>query len=247
MAPAASIDGPDPSTTANAVDPSARVAASSGWSARRTAARAAVTETIPGARLGGLAYAPLFTDVFDAHRGETFTVNGRDLGVEGAHRILVDDYVSTEDGTGVVHIAAKKQVGESMADPLLYYRENVEGLVALLDSCQAKGVDKVVFSSSAATYGLPDVELVDEDRIRQLNRDHRGRDRPTDVLSFPIDGAGPAPGPRELGDVVICPEHTEDPVEAAVHGVLHLCGYDHEADDGEMLVRQAEILRRLRG
>ncbi len=65
--------------------------------------------------------------------------------------------------TGVVHIAAKKQVGESMADPLLYYRENVEGLVALLDSCRDKGVGSFVFSSSAATYGLPDVELVDED------------------------------------------------------------------------------------
>jgi UDP-glucose 4-epimerase len=67
------------------------------------------------------------------------------------------------DVTGVVHIAAKKQVGESMADPLLYYRENVEGLIALAESCQAKGVDRFVFSSSAATYGLPDVELVDED------------------------------------------------------------------------------------
>jgi UDP-glucose 4-epimerase len=65
--------------------------------------------------------------------------------------------------TGVVHIAAKKQVGESMADPLLYYRENVDGLVALLDACREGGVDKVVFSSSAATYGLPDVDLVDED------------------------------------------------------------------------------------
>ena len=65
--------------------------------------------------------------------------------------------------TGVVHIAAKKQVGESVADPLLYYRENVEGLVALLESCRAKGVDRFVFSSSAATYGLPDVELVTED------------------------------------------------------------------------------------
>ena len=65
--------------------------------------------------------------------------------------------------TGVVHIAAKKQVGESMADPLLYYRENVEGLIALLDSCRAKGVDRFVFSSSAATYGLPDVEQVTED------------------------------------------------------------------------------------
>ena len=59
------------------------------------------------------------------------------------------------------------------------------------------------------------------------------------MLSFPIDGAGPAPGPRELGDVVICPEHTADLTEAAVHGVLHLCGYDHETDDGEMLALQA--------
>ena len=55
------------------------------------------------------------------------------------------------------------------------------------------------------------VELVGEERIRELNRDHRGRDEPTDVLSFPIDGAGPHAGPRELGDVVICPEHTDRP------------------------------------
>ncbi|HEU0102300.1 MAG TPA: UDP-glucose 4-epimerase GalE [Mycobacteriales bacterium] len=65
--------------------------------------------------------------------------------------------------TGVVHVAAKKQVGESVADPLLYYRENLEGLVALLEGCRAKGVDRFVFSSSAATYGLPDVDLVTED------------------------------------------------------------------------------------
>ena len=56
-------------------------------------------------------------------------------------------------------------------------------------------------------------------------------------------GAAPTPGPRELGDVVICPEHTHDLAEAVVHGVLHLCGYDHEADDGEMLAVQAEVLR----
>jgi probable rRNA maturation factor len=89
------------------------------------------------------------------------------------------------------------------------------------------------------------VELVDEARIRELNRDHRAKDEPTDVLSFPIDGAGPAAGPRELGDVVICPEHTADIPEAVVHGVLHLCGYDHETDDGEMLTLQAEILESL--
>jgi probable rRNA maturation factor len=85
------------------------------------------------------------------------------------------------------------------------------------------------------------VELVDASRIRELNRQHRGVDSPTDVLAFPIDGSGPAPGPRELGDVVICPEHCADIKEAAVHGVLHLCGHDHETDDGEMLALQAQV------
>jgi probable rRNA maturation factor len=89
------------------------------------------------------------------------------------------------------------------------------------------------------------VELVGAGRIRELNREHRGVDRPTDVLSFPIDGAGPAAGPRELGDVVICPEHAADLAEATVHGVLHLCGYDHETDEGEMLALQARVLRSL--
>jgi probable rRNA maturation factor len=90
------------------------------------------------------------------------------------------------------------------------------------------------------------VALVGEDQIRALNREHRGLDRPTDVLSFPVDGAGPAAGPRELGDVVICPEHTDDLVEAVVHGVLHLCGYDHEADGGEMLALQDRVVEGLR-
>jgi probable rRNA maturation factor len=86
---------------------------------------------------------------------------------------------------------------------------------------------------------------VDEQRIRELNREHRGKDSPTDVLSFPIDEDEPVAGPRELGDVVICPEHTEDLVEAVVHGVLHLCGYDHESDDGEMLELQDRVVASL--
>jgi len=90
------------------------------------------------------------------------------------------------------------------------------------------------------------VALVGEDEIRRLNGEHRGRDAPTDVLSFPVDHAGPAAGPRELGDVVICPERTEDLVEAAVHGVLHLCGFDHEGDDGEMLALQDQVMEGLR-
>ncbi len=55
-----------------------------------------------------------------------------------------------------------------------------------------------------------------------------------------------SPGPRELGDVVICPEHTADLEEAVVHGVLHLCGYDHETDDGEMLALQDRVMAELR-
>src|SRR5918999_2117 len=73
-----------------------------------------------------------------------------------------------------------------------------------------------------------------------------GIDAATDVLSFPVDGAAPTFGPRELGDVVICPEHTVDLEEATVHGVLHLLGMDHETDGGEMLALQDRVLAELR-
>jgi probable rRNA maturation factor len=101
-------------------------------------------------------------------------------------------------------------------------------------------------AAAGVTDGHLSITLVGEEAIRDLNRDHRGRDSATDVLSFPIDGPGPSAGPRELGDVVICPPRTDDLVEATVHGVLHLCGYDHETDDGEMLALQDGIVSRLR-
>ncbi|WP_405664451.1 UDP-glucose 4-epimerase GalE [Streptomyces sp. RK9] len=65
--------------------------------------------------------------------------------------------------TGVVHLAAKKQVGESVEQPLRYYRENVEGLRVLLEAVADAGVPSFVLSSSAAVYGMPDVNLVTED------------------------------------------------------------------------------------
>ena len=67
----------------------------------------------------------------------------------------------------------------------------------------------------------------------------------TDVLSFPVDGAEPLGEslPREIGDVVICASLCGDVREAIVHGVLHLVGYDHEADEGEMLALQRSILK----
>jgi probable rRNA maturation factor len=105
-------------------------------------------------------------------------------------------------------------------------------------------------SVAAASAGIEDghmaVEFVDAARIAELNGAHRGKDGPTDVLSFPVDETAPPAGPRELGDVVVCPEHSEDLLEAVVHGVLHLTGMDHETDDGEMLAVQAEIMGWLR-
>src|SRR3954467_10063065 len=65
--------------------------------------------------------------------------------------------------TGVVHIAGRKQVEESVRRPLFYYRENVEGLRRPLESSAAAGVEAFLFSSSAAVYGAPEVDLVRED------------------------------------------------------------------------------------
>ena len=121
---------------------------------------------------------------------------------------------------------------------------------------------------AAASAGVHDghmaIEFVDAARIAELNERYRQRPAPTDVLSFPVDGAEPieaaealaAPGgaggaaasprrpaaSRELGDVVICAEYTTDLREAAVHGALHLLGMDHERDRGEMMALQRELL-----
>ena len=104
---------------------------------------------------------------------------------------------------------------------------------------------------AAASAGIDDghvaIEFVSSERIAELNRTWREKAGPTDVLSFPVDeDDDDSLGERELGDVFIAPEHTEDLLEAVVHGVLHLTGMDHETDDGEMLALQAEIMSWLR-
>ncbi|MFZ1153577.1 MAG: rRNA maturation RNase YbeY [Solirubrobacteraceae bacterium] len=120
-----------------------------------------------------------------------------------------------------------------LAGPLSQWR--IERLCAL------------ALASAGVKEGHLAVEFVDAIRMAELNGEHRGKEGPTDVLSFPVDGAHPsAPGegvPRELGDIVICPDHTVDVSEAIVHGSLHLIGMDHETDEGEMLALQAEIMR----
>ncbi len=102
------------------------------------------------------------------------------------------------------------------------------------------------------------IALVDEEEMAHLNEQYRGIASPTDVLSFGCDDPCPTPGdePITLGDVVIAPDVAErQSVELGhsveheldvllVHGILHLLGYDHEAEDdaGAMAAREALLL-----
>jgi probable rRNA maturation factor len=101
----------------------------------------------------------------------------------------------------------------------------------------------LALASAGIDEGHVAIEFVDEDRIRELNREYRKIDEATDVLSFPVDESDAVAGPRELGDIVICPARTSDMREAVIHGALHLTGMDHDTDDGEMLALQAELMR----
>ncbi|WP_240511967.1 rRNA maturation RNase YbeY [Paludifilum halophilum] len=122
--------------------------------------------------------------------------------------------------------------------------------------------------AAAEAESLPDAEvsvlIVDDEKIYRLNREYRGVDRPTDVLSFPqwepeedpvTEGGGPVP----LGDIVISLPRAREQAEKyghslnremgflAVHGFLHLLGYDHGTEEAEraMFTRQEEILARI--
>jgi len=111
------------------------------------------------------------------------------------------------------------------------------------------------------------VTLTGNEEIRDLNRDYRGKDAPTDVLSFPILDFDPEEdysllydeGPAELGDIVISVEKAmqqagelghsteREIIFLCVHSVLHLLGYDHETsneDEEEMFQKQREIMKR---
>ncbi|MFD8148962.1 UDP-glucose 4-epimerase GalE [Streptomyces sp. NPDC059708] len=78
-------------------------------------------------------------------------------------RLALDEAIARHKITGVVHLAGKKQVGESVEKPLYYYHENVEGLQVLLGAVAAAGIRNFLFSSSASVYGMPDVDSVTEE------------------------------------------------------------------------------------
>jgi len=114
-----------------------------------------------------------------------------------------------------------------------------------------------VLESGGRTFS---VAFVDDARMRQLNEAFRGKGATTDVLSFPFDGEpfellppADAGGSAFLGDIVISAEQAQKQAaenyltldgeinQLILHGLLHLCGYDHETDNGEMNERELEL------
>jgi probable rRNA maturation factor len=106
--------------------------------------------------------------------------------------------------------------------------ENRSGIP--VDASAARELALRVLTAHAVSGGDLGIAFVGLDEIRQLKREHLGIDEATDVLSFPIDGTAQLPEglPRQLGDVVICPQVVGDAWRRPlVHGLLHLLGHDH--------------------
>lgn len=101
------------------------------------------------------------------------------------------------------------------------------------------------------------VALVSDRRMTELNKFFRGNDSTTDVLSFPYEADEFETGRLNLGDIVISAERAQEQAkenkltleleikQLILHGVLHLCGYDHETDSGEMNARELELRKEL--
>lgn len=90
--------------------------------------------------------------------------------VDIRNRAALEHVFESEDIEGVIHFAACSQVGESMTAPLKYYDNNLYGTMVLLETMVAHGVDKIVFSSTAATYGEPErVPILESDRTEPTN------------------------------------------------------------------------------
>src|SRR5215510_104191 len=113
-------------------------------------------------------------------------------------------------------------------------------------------VEEMVKVLGKADYSVT-VAFVSDKKIRELNRQFRGIDKPTDVLSFPSDG----PDESDLGDVAVSVDTAavqakenglkfdEEIAQLILHGLLHLSGYDHETDNGEMNRLELRLRKKL--
>jgi probable rRNA maturation factor len=118
--------------------------------------------------------------------------------------------------------------------------ENRSGVV--VDEGGAATLSREVLAAEGIEEGDLGIAFATPSEMRELKARHLGIDEPTDVLSFPLDGRDELPDglPRQLGDVVLCPQVVGEEWRAPlVHGLLHLLGYDHGPD---MARRESELL-----
>jgi probable rRNA maturation factor len=121
-----------------------------------------------------------------------------------------------------------------------------------LDNRTSLKLDEQLLNNITNLFTNKDVELIitDENEMRKINKEHRNIDAPTDVLSFPYEDMPMAP----LGSIVISLEHIQSKAQELdhsqndectllfIHGLLHLLGFDHEVDNGEMRNEEAKII-----
>jgi len=121
-----------------------------------------------------------------------------------------------------------------------------------LDNRTSLNVDEQFLNKIASSLTDKEIELIitSKDEIKEINKEHRNIDAPTDVLSFPYEDMPMSP----LGSIVISSWHVEELSKELghtqddelallfVHGLLHLLGYDHEVDNGEMREEEARLI-----
>lgn len=134
---------------------------------------------------------------------------------------------------------------------------NLQRKVPVKSASFRQFVDSLAPAVSEAEGRRFTVAFISDDRMLQLNSLFRGKETTTDVLSFPREHDAFDPEKDDLGDIVISAEQAQRQaadhglsLEAEIkqlilHGLLHLCGYDHEVDDGEMNSRELDLREKL--
>jgi probable rRNA maturation factor len=130
---------------------------------------------------------------------------------------------------------------------------NNQGTVKLDPSHLVSFAEELATAASETKGRDFTVAFISDARMKQLNRDFRGKNSTTDVLSFPSEPDEFDPSPDSLGDIAISAKQAQKQAiengldleteikQLILHGVLHLCGYDHETDNGEMNARELEL------
>lgn len=130
---------------------------------------------------------------------------------------------------------------------------NLQQVVPIDIRALKRSAQKIALGTSEAKGRTFSVAIISDERMIQLNEMFRGKNATTDVLSFPYEPDMFDPDRSNLGDIVISIEQAERQAnendltleseidQLLLHGLLHLCGYDHEADSGEMNARELDL------